>query len=87
MRLISLYLDHSKVGCGWREYLVLKEGPKWTKLISTATADAITIPSTEMKWARDVPLKKTRAARRLRAVAKTYGVDSVALKEALSGLR
>ena len=87
MRKIRIWIDNKKVGCGFRDFLVLRTGPKWTFLISTDNAETVKVPSSEMRFAQDMLLKPTRAARRLRNVAKTYGVDTVALKEALSGLR
>lgn len=87
MRKISLYLDHPKVGCGWRSYLVLTVGPKWVRLLSTETAETIKVPASELRFAREEKIKPSRALRRLRKVAATYGVDTEAVKEALSGLR
>jgi putative component of toxin-antitoxin plasmid stabilization module len=87
MRKVSLYLDHPKVGCGWRIYLVAKEGRKWVKLIAIGTAETVTVPAEVMKTARELKLKPTATARRLRRVATTYGVDTATVKEALSGLR
>jgi len=84
MRHISLYLDKP---CGWRSYLVIKEGRKLALLISTENADSFKVPIAILSTSRPLPFKKTRAARHLRALARTYGVDSVALKEALAQLR
>lgn len=86
-KLISLYLDHPKVGCGWRRYVVLTVGPKWARLVSAETAEAIRIPAKELATGRPLPIKPTRAARRLRDVAKTYGEDTSAVREAMAVLR
>lgn len=88
MQYLRLYLDHPKVGCGWRAYLVLKVGRIHARVICTESADAITIPKTELAHGRPLPLKPTRAARMLRAVARTYGQeDTGAVKDALAQLR
>lgn len=85
---ISLYLDHPKVGCGWRPYIVLKSGRLWASLLATETAERIKIPVGLLKTGRPLPVKRTRMARRLREVARTYGEqDSVAVKDALAVLR
>lgn len=88
MRQVRLYLDHPRVGCGWRQYLVLTVGPKWARVINIESAETIKIPAAELRHAKDMPLKPARAARLLRTVAKTYGRDTLnATREALAELR
>lgn len=88
MRYLSLYLDHPKVGCGWRSYLVVKEGRIHARLVYAATGESLTVPKTAITHGRDLPLKPTRMAKRLRAVARTYGLeDSRGVKDALAMLR
>lgn len=85
---LSLYLDHPKVGCGWRNYLVLKRGRIHARLLATESADALTVNVADLAHGRPQPVKKTRLAKRIRATALTYGCpDSSAVKTALSLLR
>lgn len=89
---LRLWIDHPKVGCGWRSYLVVREGRKWTRLLCTETAESLML--SEGEWAPiknrsvQLPFKRTRVARRLREVAKTYGhADARVVKDALAMLR
>lgn len=88
--LASLYLDNPKVGCGWRLYLITAMGPKWVRTVCTETAEAVAIPRASFDTMKKQPMKlvRTRAARRLRDVAKSYGlIDSPAVRVALALLR
>lgn len=91
VQYLSLYLDHPKVGCGWRAYLVLKEGHKWTRLFCTETAEALTLPRKDadklIKEGTVLALKPTRLAKRIRSVAEAYGVETQDVKAALLLLR
>lgn len=88
MQYLSLYLDHAKVGCGWRGYLVLKVGRIHARVICAETAESFSIPKKDLAHGRPLPLKRTRALRRLRDVARTYGMeDSRGVKDALAMLR
>ena len=86
------WLDNARVGCGWRNFLILRQGRKLAWLLCTETADSIVIPLTALKDAlrnaRPLPLVPTRLARRLRALGKTHAKEnSRALRYALSRLR
>jgi hypothetical protein len=88
--LASLYLDHPKVGCGWRLYLVTAIGPKWVKVTCTETADSLSIPRAEFDRMKPQPMKlvRTRVARRLRIVATCYGLEkTAAVRAALAMLK
>jgi hypothetical protein len=91
IQYLSLYLDHPKVGCGWRSYLILKEGRKWTRLLCTETAEAMTLSRKDadklIKEGKPLVLKPTRLAKRIRAVAKTYNIDTQDIKAALTLLK
>lgn len=85
---LSLYLDHPKVGCGWRAYLVLKEGRKHARILCTETAEAFTVPVLTLKSGRPMPLKPSRCARRLRDTARAYGMEKTsAVRDALRLLK
>lgn len=87
-RAISLYLDHPKVGCGWRSYLVLKEGRKWATLLCTETAEDLRLPLADLKAGRPLVIKPSRCARRLRETARTYGLEkTAAVRDALRLLK
>lgn len=82
-KVISLYLDHPTVGCGWRQYLVLEVGRKFARLICTENAEPMKIDATLLRSAKAVEFKPRRLAKRLRHVALTYHrEDSWALKRA-----
>lgn len=87
MSYVRLYIDHPRVGCGFRAFLVLRTGRIWAHLICTETAEAVKVPVGDLRWAKPMPLKPTRLARRLRAVAKDYSVETEALKEAIALLK
>lgn len=91
MLYTSLNIDHEKVGCGWRSYLVLTIGRKWVRLLSTDNAAALTISLLEyneaLKTARPMVLKRTRLAKHIREAARAFTVDSNAVDDALAFLR
>lgn len=88
VQYVSLYLYQSKVGCGWRSYLVLKHGRKHARLICTETAEALTVPASLIQTAKPLVLKRSRLARRLREVARCYGMEKAcATRDALAMLR
>lgn len=87
-QIISLYLDHPKVGCGWRRYLVLQQGRIHARIICMENAEALKIPATTLATGKIEPFQRTRAVKRLRATARTYGrEDSWAVKLACRLLR
>ena len=86
---VELYLDHPAVGCGWRRYLVLRLGPKWVRIICTENAEALSISRIAFLPRQPTfPVKRTRLARRLKAIAADYGkASSTDVKMALGILR
>lgn len=85
LQCLNLYLDNP---CGWRRYIVVQVGRKWARLVSTENAETFKVPLAILATGRPVQIKPTRAARRLRTVAKCFGQEDHSLvKEALSGLR
>lgn len=88
-KYIRLYIDHPRIGSGFRNVLVLAQGPKWARLLITATGEHIKVPAADLKFATPLPFKliPTRAAKRLRNVAKTYGVETEAIKDGLAILK
>lgn len=73
--LVQMWLDHQRVGCGYRHFLVLKEGHKWTRLVCVGGFVSFTIPTAQYRAAKPEPVKmsRTRLIRRIRDEAKTYG--------------
>lgn len=85
MQYIDLWIDHPKIGCGRRHFLVLKEGRTLVKLLSTGTMETITVPKAILARAIPVTIKPSRLARRMRATAETY--DRAALERAIAAGR
>ncbi len=82
---VSLYTDNP---CGWHSYLVVRQGRKWARLVSTENADAITVSVTLLRSAKPLPLKPTRLASILRRIAREYGQDkTTAVRDALRLLK
>ena len=85
---LNLYLDHAKVGCGWRAYVLIRVGRKWARLVCTETAETLSIEVKELRGARPLPFKRTRLARRLRQVARDYGQEqSAGVRQAIAMLK
>lgn len=85
LQCLNLYLDNP---CGWRRYLVVQAGRKWARLVSLEDADTYRVPVALLATGRPAEIKPTRAARRLRVVAKTFGrQDHSLVREALAALR
>lgn len=87
MRYIRLYVDHPRIGCGFRDWLVIRTGRVWAHLVSCDTAEIIKVPVGDLRFAKDLPVKANRRIKRLREVAKTYGQDTEQFKEALGLLK
>ncbi len=87
MQYIRLYVDHPRIGCGFRDWLVTSTGPKWAHLVSCDTAEIIKVPVTDLKFAKPLPVKPARRIKRLRAVAKTYGIETQAFKDVVRQLK
>lgn len=87
MRYIRLYVDHPKIGCGFRAFLVVKTGRIWAHLVSTDTAEAIKVPVGDLKWAKPLTFHPRRRLNRLRRVAKEYGIETEGLKDTMRSLR
>jgi hypothetical protein len=68
MRYMSLYLDHAKIGCGWRPCFVVKEGRIKTRLFFPADCQSVEVPNAEVRKARDIPIPNRRAAAKVAAV-------------------
>lgn len=67
MRFINLYLDHAKVGCGWRPCFVVKEGKVKTRLFFPADCQSIEVPHAELRKAKDITIPNRRAAAKVAA--------------------
>ena len=88
-QLLSLYLTNNKVGCGWRNYLVVEITPrsKQAKLICTDNALPITVPAAELAGGKVLDFRPRRLAKSLKHTALTYHrEDSYALKKAIKVL-
>ena len=93
--ILWLWLDHVKFGCGWRHYVAVP-GRKWVYLTLIATGEHTKIAMAEFEKAKRVTLSAklrvnsanpAKVAKRLRRNAKTYGIESAAVKDALKALR
>lgn len=88
LRLYLTEADHPRAACGFRPYFVLSEGRRWAELVSAETAEKIKVDVRLLKTGKPITIKPSRAARRLRAVARDYGLDgSKPIKETLRLLR
>jgi hypothetical protein len=82
---VRLYLDHPIIGCGYREFLVLKRGRKWVRLLCISIFDAVTLPQslfTSMTMTA-LPFKKGRLEARVRENARLYAARNGLLQEAV----
>jgi hypothetical protein len=70
--VVRLYLDHPKVGCGWRGYVVVQVGRVWAKLVCIENAEPLKVPVGQIAHARPMEFKPRRLARRIKANAITY---------------
>lgn len=84
--IVLLWIDHAKIGCGSREFLVLKSGRKWVSLLALATLDRIKIKKAEFDAAKAKPLpySKARLIRRIRTNALTYGASKAIVRDAIT---
>lgn len=41
---VRLYIDHARIGCGFRNYLILSRGHRWARLFYIPTLTVVTIP-------------------------------------------
>lgn len=86
---IRAWIDHPRIGCGFREFVVAKIGPKWVHLITAATGEHIEITRSEYDSLKPTELRYRpgRLASRLRRNAEAFGQDTLLLKGALADLR
>lgn len=75
LEYVEMYLDHAKVGCGWRRFLVLRAGRKHVRLLYPSTLVQFTIGRDEYVAAHPVPVADTtprRLAERLAAIRHSH---------------
>lgn len=68
MRYINLYMDHAKIGCGWRPAFVINEGRLKTRLFFPADCQSIAVANDELRKAKEIPIPNRRAAAKIAAV-------------------
>lgn len=88
-QVLSLYLDNTRVGMGWRNFFVYDVTPrsKIAKLICTENALPITVPAAVLATGKVQAFKPRRLAKDLKHRAITYHrEDSYALKKAIKVL-
>lgn len=70
MNVVSAWIDHPKLGCGERQFVVLKEGRKKVRLLAWATLTTVTLTVDDYRRARPrpVPVEPRDLARRLSTV-------------------
>jgi len=87
---VRLYVDHPKVGCGWRGFVVVKRGHKLAHLLYPPTLAAITVPINDLAAAEAPPvnpgklaarIKRTRRARKRYGLAWSQPATAAALAE------
>jgi|SRR5581483_12307170 len=60
-KVVDLYLDDSRVGCGLRRFVVLEVGRKWVKLFSAPQLATVTVDRpTFDRWAKPARDAKPR---------------------------
>lgn len=85
---LTLYLDHPKVGCGYRRFLVLKKGRVEAKLLCVETAESLSLPVGLLQGGTPETYKPRRLIKRIKATARTYHrEDSWAVKNAVKLLK
>lgn len=88
MLALSLNIDNRKLGCGWRDFLVLKVGRKWVSLLAIGSMDKITMSVREYEElapsARELKVRRSKLNKRLRVNAATYGASDALLREAIA---
>lgn len=47
---VRLWLDHPKIGCGYRVLIIIRKGPKWVRLFNPYSGDGVSIARAE--WER-----------------------------------
>lgn len=72
MRAIFANIDHEKVGCGERLFVVVKVGYKWVRLFYPSTLTGFTIPREQFDRLKVRPADPVRTARLLRKHRKLY---------------
>lgn len=75
-----LWLMHPALGAGWRDYLVLRIGPKWVRVIEIGTMTSATVARKDYdsaaRYQQPAFYQPARLARRLRRNAKTFGSNA-----------
>lgn len=86
---LEMYLDYPGIGCGMRQFLVLRRGYKWTKLLCVATFETVELASSlfDNMTIRELPFKPTRVERRLRENARVYAARKNLLREAVRAVK
>lgn len=85
----QIWLDDARLGCGWRAFLLLREGHKYATLLCTENAEPLTIPLVEWHTLKRKPLelRPRRLAKRLRALGQTYSRETRLLALAIELLK
>lgn len=89
-RTVKMWLDHDKLGCGWRDFVVL-EGRKWATLIVVGSGEharmTMTDPVFVLRIHKSIEIDRERTRKRLRRNAKVFGTEDATIKEALELLK
>jgi hypothetical protein len=68
MRYIEVYLDHPKVGCGYRRFFITHEGRIKTRLFNPSDCQSVEVPHAELRKAKEISIPNRRAAAKVAAV-------------------
>lgn len=85
---VWLWLDTERFGCGRRQFIATR-GRKWVHvvLISTGETGKLTFDDYARAKQPGPAINPTRARKRLRRNAATFGTETIAVKEALEALK
>lgn len=72
---VSLWIDHAKVGCGWRGFFVATIGRKSVTLFYPPLLATVTVPMPAFLLSRPIraALNKRRMKAQIRTTARTLG--------------
>ncbi len=87
--LFEAYIDHQRIGCGYRQFLLLKSGPKWTRVLVVGDMTILKLPTSRWRAARPTPVavKPSRLRARVKENGRVYRARPSLIREALTAAR
>lgn len=89
VKCVRMWVDHDKLGCGWRDFVVV-EGRIWATLIVVATGEHAKFRMSDPFFVgaihKSKELDRVNTRKRLRRNAKEFGYDDNTVQDALKEL-